>query len=492
MMIHEEIKQEDLENLRQKNHALWQDIARLHTELSVKTSQTNTQKWAIITEALKHVYIKGYISLSEQYHHYYLLNELLDKLASQNGRGTRASMLALVKVVIEKHPDAIFDKNWHHYFKSSYSHSSYAATDQVVENYNYYHTLLYKVLHRKWYDIASLLLPMLTTMQNRGRALLATAFIEHNFTKGLNYFYNSSAERNILAQKYILNSVFASGNWDCFKIVMDRENLNGKNGAFCFENDENPLVWAIRYRRYKMFRYLIENQENKQLIFGHSEDFNLHPVYEAAKIGLFKYFKLALDNYLPGLVLDENGKVNEQDNEILFSAAVKLVENDDVIGLKYLVKKGFNHQDDENYIFMKACSENALECMKYLHSLGVSLNPQGEYAESFWSIYSTSLDAIYYLEKHQLVPQVDIAQILSHQIIEITEPECLRYSLDNATSDDLREALEVYNHSERISMDYYASALKENRAMVLHRLIDMELDIFLTTPETDAEKVNKI
>lgn len=492
MMIQEEVKQEDLENLRQKNDAMWQDIARLHTELSIKNHQTQSQKWAMITEALKHVYIKGYISLSEQYRYYYLVNELLDKLASQNGRGTRASMLALVKVVIEKHSGAIFEKNWHHYFKTNYTHTAYSAVDQVVEEYNYYHTLLYKLLQRKWYDIANLLLPMLMTMQSRGRALMATAFIEHHFTKGLNYFYNSSPDRNILAQKQILQAVFASGNWDCFKIVMDRENLNSKSGTLCFKDNENPLVWAIRHRRYKMFKYLVENQDDKQLIFGDVEDFNLHPVYEAARVGEFKYFKLALDNYLPTLPRDETGKVPASENNILFFAATCIVQDDNVKALKYLVESGFNYQDEENYVFMKACHASSLECMKYLHALGVSLNPHGQYSDAFWSIYSTSLPSIYFLEKHQLAPQVDIAQILAHQIVEITEQECLRYSLDNATSEELRYALEVYTTSDRIDLSGYDVALKENRAMVLHRLIDMELDIFLDTPETDAEKVNKI
>lgn len=480
------------EKIAQENARKWDSITHLVESFHADT-KSNKAKWHILTEAISHARIKGYSVLTEQYDRYYLLNQCLDMLASQNGRDTRDSMLDFLKMVIKHHPEAIFEKNWHNYFAITYQQGSFSAVDQVVESYNYYHTILYKALNRNWEDIATLLLPMLQTMQGRGRAWLATTFIEKNFIKGLNFYYSLTGERNFSAQKQILQSVFASGNMESFMVVMSRENLNNKNGADYFKENENPLLWAIRHRRYPMFKYLVENQENKQLIFGYTGQHQLHPVYEAAKLDDFKYFKLALDNYLPDLEKDElTGKVLASENDILLFAAFELVQRDDLPALQYLIENGLNHQDDENIVFMKACHASSLGCMKYLHSLGVTLNPQGEYAHTFWSMYCVSLQAIYFLEKHQLAPEVSLSQILNNQIVNITEYECLQYCLDNATDEELREALEVLAQSENLDKAHYMASLKENRSRVLHRLIDMQLNDYFDESENESEQVSKI
>jgi hypothetical protein len=474
------------------NARQWDSIAHLVESFYANTG-SNQKKWQIITEALSYVRIKGYSTLTEQYDGYYLINQCLDMLASQNGRGTHESMLNFLKMVIKHHSEAIFEKNWYNYFAQTYQQGSFSAIDQVVESYNYYHTILYKALNRNWEDIATLLLPMLQTMQSRGRAWLATTFIEKNFIKGLNFYYSLSGDRSFAIQKQILQSVFASGNMESFMIVINRENLNNKNGADYFKENENPLLWAIRHRRYLMFKYLVENQENKQLIFGYSDQHQLHPVYEAAKLDDFKYFKLALDNYLPELQKDEfTGKVLASENDILLFAAFELVQRDDLKALQYLIENGLNHQDDENIIFMKACCSGSLDCMNYLHSLGVTLNPQGEYSHTFWSMYCVSLQAIYFLEKHQLAPEVSFSQILNNQIVNITEYECLQYCLDNASDTELREALEVLGQSENLNKEYYIAALKENRSRVLHRIIDMQLNDYFDESENESEQVSKI
>lgn len=390
---------------------------------------------------------------------------------------------SLISIIIEKHDYALFSKHWVNYFAQRYSPRYDAkakwGSPNLIDELHLQHSPIIKALDNGWPDIAEMLLPMFNQMCRESRGNHIPVFIEKEYLKGIQWYYSHFTTEELAPSYYnkgkVLMDAINKGNWDIFIEIIEHDEFKNVSHSAFFPGQGYPSAWAMRANRMDMLKYMVENNDRLHVLYEQAENSDIHPLVEAANVGQKDFFEYLLAHYTHIPEGQKHLRANNQKRELgmLLSVSIALVQHNNIELLDYLIKHGYDYNEQEDLVFTYACRDAQESTIQYLYDLGVDIHASHDRA-LWWSL--NSLTGVQFLEKNGFNTNEILVKIIATMINTETEDESLYYFLKRASTKELHDALQSAQDYQQKNQVYVNDGItKRNKAIVRHYLINLDL-----------------